>query len=403
MRSGVAAFFLLLLTVFSPASAFAQDCIINEIYNSSGSDEWVELLVTKDSLDLRGWSIRDFSSAGAAQSPLIFASHAIWSNVRAGVLIVVGRPEVTFAEDTDPSDYLLVIKSNNASYFSGTVFSIAGSSEAVQVRDASSTHVFGASWGSANAASLPSPKVHFSGSSSSGTSVTYNGGDLAGLTTTANWTLSNATTSPGLGNSTANSAWIAAFRARADGLGSATVLPDTVYGGATVTFTITFRPDSQFPVTDLRILLPRGFQWSGSTADVEYTNMTATVNARPDTLTFNSISFSADSVVIRMFNVVVPDSTAYYPLEVQSKSAVQFADVAPLPKIVLFGVPVPIAEVKVNDANGIGLRNGQLATVRGIVTAAQEFGGPSYVMDNSGGMSIFGRSLSPAGSRSSTD
>ena len=165
-----------------------QSIIINEIYNSSGNDEWLELLVVQDSLDLRNWDIRDFSSSGAVQQPLVFSNNALWSNLKKGTIIIVARPENTFSEDLDPSDYLLIVKSNNALYFSGNVFLIAGGSEAVQIRNSSQTHIFGVSWGTANSSSLPGPKVHFSGTSSSNTSTFFNGGDVSELTNTANWT-----------------------------------------------------------------------------------------------------------------------------------------------------------------------------------------------------------------------
>ena len=63
---------LLFVTYLHP-----QSIIINEIYNSSASDEWIELLVVQDSLDLRNWDVRDFSSSGAAQQPLSFTSNSL--------------------------------------------------------------------------------------------------------------------------------------------------------------------------------------------------------------------------------------------------------------------------------------------------------------------------------------
>ena len=107
-------FFSLALILIS--SAFSQPVIINEIYNSSSNDEWIELLVVQDSLDLRNWDIRDFSSTGSPQAPLAFTSNALWSNLRKGTIIIVARSENTFSEDLDPSDYLLIVKSSNAIY-----------------------------------------------------------------------------------------------------------------------------------------------------------------------------------------------------------------------------------------------------------------------------------------------
>ena len=121
---------LLVLILFTAGLSVVkgQSIVVNEIYNSSSTDEWVEFLVLQDGLDLRNWNIRDFSSGGTAQTPLNFNTNDLWSSVRKGTVIVVARPENTFAEDTDPSDYTLTIKTNNSLYFTGNPFTIAGSS-----------------------------------------------------------------------------------------------------------------------------------------------------------------------------------------------------------------------------------------------------------------------------------
>ncbi|MBI3765738.1 MAG: choice-of-anchor D domain-containing protein, partial [Ignavibacteriales bacterium] len=383
-----------LFVLWSPL-LHAQQMIINELYNSSGNDEWVELLVVQDSLDIRNWDLRDYSSGGAAQSPLTFTSNSLWSLLRKGTIIVVGTSSTTFTEDTDPSDYILIIKSSNSTYFTATgTFLFAGSSDAIQIRDASDTHVFGVSWGTNNVGSLPAPKVHFSGTMSSGNTIYFNEDTTPELTSTSNWTFNTATQTPGAGNTATNLAWISALRARADGNGTATVDPDTMKHGTTSTITVTYHRDPAYTNTDMRVILPSNFGWSHDAADVSFTNMTATKSVSGDTIYFNTLTMSADSTVIAILNVTAPDSTAFYPINVQTKAQTDYADVAPLPKMVVFGLPQPISEVKGNDANGFPLRFGQLATIQGVVTVANQFGGPSYVQDNTGGMGIFGSALS---------
>ncbi len=375
------------------STAISQQVVINELFNSSATDEWVELLVVQDSLDMRAWDLRDFSSGGAAQTPLEFTTNAIWSSLRAGTIIVITRPEVTIIEDTDPSDYLLILKGGNALFFSGNPFQFAGASEAIQIRNSSDTHVFGVSWGTANAASIPAPKVHFTGTSTSNTSISFNEDSVPEMLVTTNWTVSNASATQGLGNTVTNVAWINSFRARADGSGSASIQPDTLNGGATGPIVITYRRDAQFSVTDLRVIIPSGFVWAQSSSEVSFTNMTAATTVSGDTISITGITFSADSTVITINNVTASDSTAIYQFKVQSRQS-QYGDVAPAPRIVVFGNPESIANVKVNDASGIMLRANQLVTVRGIVTVANEFGGPSYLQDNSGGLGVFGASFS---------
>lgn len=389
IRSSVA---VLSLVLFS--TAFGQQIIFNELLNSGSSDEWVELLVVQDSLDLRGWDIRDFSSAGVAQLPLEFTTNALWQSVRAGTLIVVARPEATsLQEDLDPSDFLLIIKSNNASYFSGNPFNFAGSSDAIQLRTSADQHVIGVSWGTSNQNSLPSPKVHFTGSSSSNTSISFNEDSLPELTSAGNWTVNNTNITLGAGNTPVNTAWINSFRIRADGSGSASVMPDTLTGGSTVSMQVTYRRDTQFTVTDLRILVPSSFGWSQLAADVSFTNMTATTSVSGDTISLAGITFNADSTVITIQNVTATDTTGYYPFRVQSRVNA-YGDVSPTPRVVVYGSPLPIADMKVNDTLGVPLKINALITVRGVVTVANQFGGPSYIQDNSAGMAIFGSQFS---------
>ncbi|MDQ3194411.1 MAG: phospholipase D-like domain-containing protein [Bacteroidota bacterium] len=50
---------------------------------------------------------------------------------------------------------------------------------------------------------------------------------------------------------------------------------------------------------------------------------------------------------------------------------------------------VPISSFTINNSQGIPVDTGQFKTITGVVTCANEFGGPSYVQDNSGGIAVF--------------
>lgn len=180
-----------------------------------------------------------------------------------------------------------------------------------------------------------------------------------------------------------------------DGTGSASVSPDTLNGGATGPIQITYRRNLQVTVNALRIFIPSGFDWSRTASDVSFSNMTATTVVAGDTVTLTNVVFSADSTIITIADVTAPEVTGFYSFRVQSRE-VAFADVLPTPRMVVFGQPVPIGEVKENDSLGVPLRLNELVTVRGIVTVANEFGGPSYIQDNSAGLGIFGSSFSTA-------
>lgn len=385
------------LMILITSTSFSQQVIINELYNSSGNDEWLELLVVQDGLDMRGWDIRDFSSTGGALAPLVFTTNALWNNLRSGTIIIVARPENTFAEDLDPSDYTLTVKSNNTTYFTGTnVFLFAGASDAVQIRNTSQTHIFGVSWGTANAGSLPSPKVHFTGTSTSNTTTFFNGDNVNQLTTVGNWSQNITTNTRGTGNTTANSAWISLLRARPEGSGSVSIKPTVLNGSVDTTIKITYKKDAAFAVNNIRIIVPPEFTWSKNISDVSYTNITATASIMGDTIYFTGISFSGDSTVITVSPITSAIFTGYYRFRTQSGASGIYGDVAPIPVITVYGAPVPISEVKVNDANGSSTRIGDLVTVRGIITVANEFGSPSFIQDNSAGMSIYGTIFSAA-------
>ncbi|MDI6802378.1 MAG: phospholipase D-like domain-containing protein [Bacteroidota bacterium] len=382
--------------IFATSSIFSQSIIINELYNSSGNDEWVELLVVQDGLDIRSWDIRDFSSTGGALAPLVFTTNALWNNLKSGTVIIIARPENTFPEDFDPSDYSLTIKSNNSTYFTGNVFSIAGTSDAVQIRNTSQTHIFGVSWGPANAASIPAPKVHFSAALTSNTATAFKGNSVSQLIDVANWSQNTLTITRGTGNTTENSAWISLLRARPEGSGSVSITPSLLDGSVDTTIKITYRKDPAFAVNNLRIIVPPEFSWSKNISDVSYTNIIATASVIGDTIYFTGISFSADSTEITISPITSATFTGYYKFKTQSGASGTYGDVAPIPVITVYGAAIPISEVKVNDANGASTRIGDLVTVRGIITVANEFGSPSFIQDNSAGMSIYGTIFSAA-------
>lgn len=57
---------------------------------------------------------------------------------------------------------------------------------------------------------------------------------------------------------------------------------------------------------------------------------------------------------------------------------------------------VTIASISQNNSNGIPIDTGQFKTVTGIVTVANQFGGPSYIQDNTGGIAVFYNEFSAA-------
>ena len=382
--------FLLLLIV---PSLYGQPIVINELYNSVGNDEWLELLVLQDSLDLRNWDIRDFSSSGTPQQPLVFSNHSLWSNLQKGTVIIIARPENPFSEDLDPSDYLLIIKSSNAIYFSGNVFLIAGSSEAVQIRNNSQTHIFGVSWGTANQSSLPQPKVHLTGTSSSNSSVFFTEDSIGEIVIASNWAM-NGTPTMGAGNTPTNIAWILSLRAKPEGSGTVYLDPLTASGSANINLKFMYKRDIQYNIDALKIIFPAGFSWSQNVAQILIENFTSSITISSDTISFANVNFLEDSISITILDVTTPTFTGRYKFQFQSGIGSLIDDVNPSPILTVYGAPIPIAQAKENDTSGIAVYYGDLVSIRGTVTVANQFGSPSYIQDNSAGISIFGSSFS---------
>jgi hypothetical protein len=385
-------FFILQFTVIIKP----QSIIINELFNSNASDEWIELLVIQDGLDIRNWSIRDFNSSGVAQTPLVFSNHSMWSNLKKGTVIVIARSENTFLEDLDASDLTLTVKSNNSIYLSGTVFSIAGGSDAVQLRNNSQVHVHGISWGSANSSSITVPKIHFSGSSTSNTSIFFNEDDVSKLANPTNWTQNGSTSSRGIGNTANNLNWIVSLRAKSEGSGTVTMFPTIANGNSVINITFNYKRDPLYAINTLKIIFPQGFAWSKNIAQVSVTNFTAVSSVSADTIMFSNINFLNDSITISIADVTTPFFTGNYRFIFLSGTNFTLDAVSPAPILTVYGSPIPIAQAKVNDVAGIAINLGQLVTIRGIVTVGLQFGSPSYLQDNSGGISIFGSTFSNA-------
>jgi endonuclease I len=151
--------------------------VVNEYLNgSTNSSEWVELLVLQNNLDLRGMKLRDYTSAGAANSGIIFSTNILWSSVPYGTFIVVLGGINTQTEDVSySSDKKVIIKATNSTYFSGTSFDITGSNDALELLNSSGAHIYSLGHGPyvGLIANIPQPKASVGGASISATIVRF--------------------------------------------------------------------------------------------------------------------------------------------------------------------------------------------------------------------------------------
>jgi endonuclease I len=165
------------LTLGSGAST--PSVVVNEYMNGSlQSSEWVELLVLQDNLDMRGMKIRDYSTSGSAQTPLVFSNSSAWSAVRHGTLIVILGNGNLQTQDTSFADKVVIISNANATYFNTgpSGFNIGASADAVEILASdATTHIHSLSHGSYPGliATLPAPRSNAFGASTSGNVVRF--------------------------------------------------------------------------------------------------------------------------------------------------------------------------------------------------------------------------------------
>jgi hypothetical protein len=154
---------LILLFVLSFIS-LSQRVAVSEYQNLSGTpdNEWVELIVLDDDVDLTGFVLRDNTGTDGALSTwsggVEFRDNRLWRNLRQGTIIVVNN-RGTAAVDDDKSDGYIEISAQNTTYFNQVLFgatdwaigalNIAQPSEIIELRNTSSTehalaHITGA-------------------------------------------------------------------------------------------------------------------------------------------------------------------------------------------------------------------------------------------------------------------
>ncbi len=183
------------------------------------------------------------------------------------------------------------------------------------------------------------------------------------------------------------------------GRGLASIIPSILSGGVSHSLTVKVFGQSPYTLVRARIVVPRTWAWSHSAGDIALAGGgSPTASVAGDTVVVTNLTLpGSDSLRVIMSNVIPADSTANFSFPVRTGTHPDsiFA-IGTQPSIFIYSTPLPLSAVQQNDANGVPLRNNTLVTVRGTVTVANQFGGPSYIQDNSGGLGIFGASFSAA-------
>jgi phosphatidylserine/phosphatidylglycerophosphate/cardiolipin synthase-like enzyme len=181
------------------------------------------------------------------------------------------------------------------------------------------------------------------------------------------------------------------------GKGTATIEPSAMQGGVTQSLTVKLFGEAPDTITSARIRIPSLWSWTESASDVNIVGGgSPSVNVSGDTVKITNMSLIGnDSMSIQFSNLTPYDTTAYFSFITETAILQDtVAQIATNPRVFIYGTPLPISIVKQNDVNGVPLRNNTYVTVRGIVNVANQFGGPSYIQDNSGGFAIFGSTFS---------
>jgi len=161
----------------------AQEAVVSSYFNAADQrDEWIEILVIQDNLDMRNWSLRDDNSTQSAWQPqIIFNNIPFWSHMRTGTIIIIWNRQYPSSSTTilNPLDIIsddgyIEVHANDIAYFNGGNFgssptfagatlNFAGGGDIVQLRNASSTHVHALGHRTAVGAdfsNLPNPKLN---------------------------------------------------------------------------------------------------------------------------------------------------------------------------------------------------------------------------------------------------
>lgn len=143
-----------------------------------------------------------------------------------------------------------------------------------------------------------------------------------------------------------------------------------------------------------KIVKPSLLNWS--TANITVQPGSVSLSHSGDTTTISNFTLTAaDSIMVTVGGVTATDTTDELSLTIlSSKNGTSYLPIQAFPKTLVYGSPRPIAVVKRKEGTGAHSMLGKWAVVRGIVTVGNEFGGPTYLQDPTGGMALFDSSVS---------
>ena len=177
------------------------------------------------------------------------------------------------------------------------------------------------------------------------------------------------------------------------GKGTASVSPTLMPGNVVGTINLKIYGAAPDTIRNVRIVVPPLWSWSEADTAITVVGAGSPVKAVVvDTITVSGAELlGGDSLQVTISSIAPPDSTGFFAFLIGTgHSADSVFAIAVPPQVLVYGTPMQISDAKVNDVNGVPLLSGRWVTVRGIVSAANEFGGPAFVQDNTGGIAVYG-------------
>lgn len=387
-------FLLLLVCASLSLPLFAQSVVVNKYFNqgttgSGAAGDIVELLVVQNNLDMRGMIVKDFTSSMANDGggKFTFTNNALWSSLPSGTLIILRNDNS--AADTDPSDFVLDIGLRNTTYFTGdnpTGFDIA-TTEMIMIKAAGSgtagvngsIHALAGGTAGAQFNATAPPKLIASQTSGAQRFVAANNStqslaDFNGTDATGN--LQNLTF--GQGNNPNNTAFINSIRNANPNpslqvvIDGVSIPKDSSFSFPTVTVNNSFTVNVVVRNLGQGPLVIASTSVSGSGAFV-----LQNLPSFPDTL-LQSEQFTAQLVFS-------PNDTGLFTggLTINSN------DPNSNPYTATVQGRAQGAGNLISIAAARALPLGSVVTVGGRITVANQFGGPAYFQDATGGMAAF--------------
>jgi len=117
------------------------------------SDEWTELFVVNDDVNMQGWTLQDNNAAQTTwMPPITFNNIALWNHVRAGTIIIIWHRSLNSSgilhpTDANPDDGYLELSANDPIYFTGgdfggnTTLYINSAGDMIGLKDATGAYI----------------------------------------------------------------------------------------------------------------------------------------------------------------------------------------------------------------------------------------------------------------------